>query len=263
MRPTLPALFCLFLALIPLAHADDWSKTYTLTGKPDLRVETSDANLRVDTWDQNTIDVHVTTQHYKIGEGGIKIYEHQNGDSVEIEIRYPHHNFVIQFGSYRVDVQIHMPRQGRVNLHTGDGSINLANLKGEMDLESGDGHEEIEGVDGSLRARTGDGHIRASGRFDSLDLNTGDGRIEARALTGSAATTSWNIRTGDGHVTLELPNNFAADVDLHTSDGHINVDLPLTVEGRLGERNIHGKLNGGGNLLTVHTGDGSIRIERS
>jgi DUF4097 and DUF4098 domain-containing protein YvlB len=262
MRRTFLAVLC-FLAVIPIAQADEWSKTYTITGQPDLRVETSDANLRVSTWDQNTIDVHVTTQHYKIGDSGIKIYEHQTGDSVEIEVRYPHHNFVIQFGTYGVDVDIHMPRQGRVTLHTGDGSINLANFKGSMDLESGDGREEIDGVDGTLRARTRDGHIRAAGRFDSLDLNTGDGRIEARALPGSAAASNWNIRTGDGSVTLELPANFAADVDLHTSDGHISLDLPVTVEGRLGERNIHGKINGGGNLLTVHTGDGSIRIEKS
>jgi DUF4097 and DUF4098 domain-containing protein YvlB len=252
-----------FLAVIPAVHADDWSKTYTISGQPDLRVETSDADVRVDTWDQNTIDVHVATKRYKIGEGGIRIVEHQTGDSVEIEVRHPHHNIVIQFGSYSVEVVIHMPRQGRVNLHTGDGSIRLENFKGQMDLESGDGHEEIEGVDGTLRARTGDGHIRATGRFDGLDLNTGDGRIDARAMAGSAATSSWNIRTGDGSVTLELPSTFAADVDLHTSDGHINVDLPVTVEGRLGDKNIHGKMNGGGNLLTVHTGDGSIRIEKS
>jgi hypothetical protein len=37
----------------------------------------------------------------------------------------------------------------------------------------------------------------------------------------------------------------------------------VTVDGRIGEKNIHGKINGGGNLLTVHTGDGSIRLEKS
>ncbi|MBZ5572989.1 MAG: DUF4097 domain-containing protein [Acidobacteriia bacterium] len=262
MRRAFLTVLCLF-AILPLARAEEWSKTYTITGKPDLRVETSDANLRVDTWDKNTIEVHVTTRHYKIGDGGIQIYEHQTGDSVDIELRYPHHIFVMQFGSYGVDVDIHMPREGRVNLHTGDGSISLTNFKGDMDVESGDGREEIEGVDGRLRARTGDGHIRAAGRFDSLDLNTGDGRIDARALPGSTAASNWSIRTGDGSVTLELPSTFAADVDLHTSDGHITLDLPVTVEGRLGERNIRGKINGGGNLLTVHTGDGSIRIEKS
>jgi len=36
--------------------------------------------------------------------------------------------------------------------------------------------------------------------------------------------------------------------------------MPVTVCGRLGSKNIQGKLNGGGNLLTVHTGDGSIHL---
>ena len=260
------SLLGLCLALTAFAHADEWSKTYTITGKPDLRVQTSDANLHVDTWDKNTIEVHVTSGHYKIGEGGITIYEHQNGDSIEIELRYPHHHISIQFGSsgrYKVDVDIHMPREGRVNLRTGDGAIRLANFKGNMELESGDGREEIESVDGALHARTSDGRISATGRFDVLDLNTGDGRVEARALPGSTVASNWSIRTGDGSVTLQLPDNFAADVDLHTGDGHINVDVPVTVQGSLGDKNIHGKMNGGGNLLTVHTGDGSIRIERS
>jgi Putative adhesin len=259
------AVVTLILAWASLVHADDWSKTYKISGKPDLRVRTSDANLHVDTWDQNTIDVHVTSNHYKIGEGGIQISEHQNGDSVEIELRYPHHNFAIQFGGdrYRVDVDIRMPREGKVDLHTGDGAIRLANFKGEMELATGDGHQDIDTVDGVLRARAGDGHIRATGRFDGLNLETGDGRIEARALAGSSMTSSWNVHTGDGSVTLQLPENFAADVDFHTSDGHVDVDFPVTVEGRMGDKNIRGKINGGGNVLTVHTGDGSIRIEKS
>jgi DUF4097 and DUF4098 domain-containing protein YvlB len=260
------ALSLLSLCLVTaVAGAEEWSKTYNITGKPDLHVQTSDANLHVDTWDKKAIDVHITSSHYKIGEGGITIYEHQTGDRVEIELHYPQHHFPIsvQIGTYKVDVDIHMPREGRVNLRTGDGAIRLANFKGNMELESGDGREEIESVDGNLRARTSDGHISATGRFDALDLNTGDGRIEARALPGSMVASDWRIRTGDGNVTLQLPDNFAADVDLHTGDGRINVSIPVTVQGNLGDKNIHGKLNGGGNLLTVHTGDGSIRIDKS
>jgi hypothetical protein len=44
--------FAICLAVAPFACADEWSKTYTITGKPDLRVETSDANIHVDTWDR-------------------------------------------------------------------------------------------------------------------------------------------------------------------------------------------------------------------
>jgi DUF4097 and DUF4098 domain-containing protein YvlB len=253
------------LAVAPFARGDDWSKTYTITGKPELRVETTDANIHVDTWDQKTIEAHVTSQHYKIGEGGLRIEEHQSGDSVELEIHFPHdvHIFTFNMHGPQVDVEIHMPREGRVNLRTGDGAIRLANFKGEMEVQTGDGHQDIDSVDGTLRARAGDGHISAAGRFDALDLTTGDGRIEARALPGSTMTSGWNLHTGDGNVDLELPGNFAADVDLHTGDGHIEADIPVAVAGRLGEKNIHGKINGGGNLLTVHTGDGSIRLQKS
>jgi hypothetical protein len=254
--------FC-SLATLP-ARADEWSKTYTLTGKPDLRVDTSDANIHVSTWDQNTIEAKVTTTRYKIGDDGIRIEEHQTGDVVEIDVHFPHSNGIsIGWVDHRADIYIHMPHEGRVELHTGDGKIELGNFKGEMRLSSGDGSQEIASVDGKLRASTGDGHIRANGRFDVLDLKTGDGRVDARATTGSALAMGWRLESGDGTVTLEVPENLAADVDLHTGDGHIDLDMPVTTEGKIREGEVRGKLNGGGNLLVIHTGDGSIRLRKS
>jgi len=252
---------CVFA--VPRAFADEWSKTYNLTGKPDLRIETSDANIRVTTWDQNTIEAKVITEHYKIGEDGIHVEEHQNGDAVEIDVRFPHHNLTIGWGEHRVDVIIQMPREGRVDLHTGDGRIDINGLKGEMDLRSGDGSETLDSIDGKLRAATGDGHIKASGRFDELDLKTGDGHLEVHAAAGSSLNAGWRLETGDGNVSLQVPGDMAANVDLHTSDGHIDLDMPIATEGKMREGEIHGKLNGGGSALTVRTGDGSIHLGKS
>jgi len=244
------------------ARADEWSKTYNLSGKPDLRIETSDANIRVTTWDQNTIAAKVITERYKIGEGGIRVEEHQTGDSVEIDVHYPHRELYIGWGNHRVEIIIQMPREGRVNLRTGDGKIDIAGLKGEMDLHSGDGSENLEGIDGKLHASTGDGHITAHGRFDELELKTGDGHVDVRAGAGSSLAAGWRLETGDGSVSLEVPGDLAADVDLHTSDGHIDLDLPVTTEGKIREHEIHGKLNGGGSSLTIRTGDGSIHLRK-
>ncbi len=191
--------------LLETARADEWSKTYNLTGKPDLRIETSDANIRVTTWDQNTIEAKVITTRYKIGEGGIRVEERQTGNSVEIDVRYPHHNFNVEWGQHKVDIIIQMPREGRVNLRTGDGKIDLAGLKGDMDLHTGDGSENLEGVDGKLHASTGDGHITAHGRFDELELKTGDGHVDVRATQGSTLATSWRLETGDGNVIARSP----------------------------------------------------------
>jgi DUF4097 and DUF4098 domain-containing protein YvlB len=247
------------------ARADEWSKTYNLTGKPNLRIETSDANIRVTTSDQNTIEAKVVTSRTKIGEGGIRIEEHQSGDSVEINVRFPHNlsvGFMHVDWGHKVDIIIQMPREGKVNLETGDGKIELAGLKGEMEMHTGDGSVNLEEVDGNLHASTGDGHINAQGRFDELELKTGDGHVDARATSGSTLSTTWRLETGDGSVSLEVPGELAADVDLHTSDGHIDLDMPITTEGKIREGEIHGKLNGGGTPLIIRTGDGSIHLRK-
>jgi hypothetical protein len=257
------AVVILSLAAAVPAFADEWSKTYNLGGKPDLRIETSDANIRVTTWDQNTIEAKVITTRYKIGEGGIRIEEHQSGDLVELDVRYPHHAFNVEWGQHKVDIIIQMPRDGKVNFRTGDGNIEIDGLKGDMDLHSGDGSERLDNVDGKLRASTSDGHIRVSGRFDELDLKTGDGHVDVRAGSGSTIASQWRLETGDGSVSLEVPGDFAADVDLHTGDGHIDLEMPVTTSGQMRDSEVRGKLNGGGNLLKIHTGDGSIHLRKS
>ncbi len=201
-RATVVALFAIAIALP--ASSEEWSKTYNVSGRPDLRVETSDANIRVDTWDQKTIEASVISTHIKIGEGGLQIEEHQNGDTVDITVRYPHHGITFDIGNHRVDINIHMPREGKVDLHTGDGKIDIANFKGEMYLRSGDGSQTIRSVDGKLHASTGDGHITADGRFNELELKTGDGHVDVRAGAGSTLDGEWRLETGDGNVTLEF-----------------------------------------------------------
>ena len=256
------AILVLGLATAVPAFADEWSKAYTLSGKPDLRIDTSDANIRVTTWDQNRIEAKVITARYKIGEGGILVEEHQNGDTVEIAVRFPHHGLTVDWGNHRVDVIIQMPREGRVNLRTGDGTIDLAGFKGDMDLHTGDGSENLDGVDGKLHASTGDGHITAHGRFDELELKTGDGHVDVRATNGSSLAAGWQLETGDGNVSLEVPSDLAADVDLRTNDGHIDLEMPVTAEGKIRENEFRGKLNGGGSRLTIRTGDGSIHLRK-
>lgn len=256
-------LLALGLAFAIPSYADEWSKIYSLSGRPNLSVETTEANIHVSTWDQNTIEAKVTTSHYKIGEGGIRIDEHQNGDVVSIEVHYPHHYFTVDTGYRRADIEIHMPREGKVDLSTSDGNIDLANFKGEMELRSSDGNETLNATDGNLRATTHDGSIHANGRFDTLELKSGDGSIEVRAENGSTLNNGWRLGASDGSIRLQVPQDFAADVDLHTHDGHIDLDMPVVTEGKLRENEVRGKLNGGGNLLTIHTGDGSIHLLKS
>ncbi|HSB12435.1 MAG TPA: DUF4097 family beta strand repeat-containing protein [Blastocatellia bacterium] len=291
--------FCMIvLAVLPSAQTDQWTKTFNLERTAKLRVETSDANIKVTAWEGATVEARITTQGWKIGGDGINIVDRQTGDQIDIEIRFPRHVFQMNWGNRRVDIEIKVPRTADLDLHTGDGNvgvqgvngsillrsgdgnlklsdlegmlkadtgdgnIDMRNVRGDLTLHTGDGRIDLTGVDGSLRAETGDGRVRINGRFDVLDVKTGDGGIDAVANEGSKLESNWRLNTGDGNLTLRVPATIAADVELRTSDGSIDFDMPVTVSGRAGKREVHGQINGGGKLLSLKTGDGSIRLEK-
>jgi Putative adhesin len=242
--------------------ADDWSKKFTISSHPELRIDTNDGAVIIRTWDHKEIEARVTTVGWKIGSGEVTVVDHQTGDRVELEVRIPHRNFEISFGHRSVRIELEVPREIRTDIHTGDGGITVDGLHGETRLSTGDGHIEADRLDGTLDAQTGDGRMHVRGRFDLLNLHTGDGSIEAEIESGSKISSEWRVRTGDGHVTLRIPSNFAADLDVHTGDGHIDSDLPVTISGSRRDNELRGKLNAGGPPLVVRTNDGSIRLER-
>jgi DUF4097 and DUF4098 domain-containing protein YvlB len=261
--------------------AEEVDKTFSITGRAHVRIETDDAGVRVSTGDIKQVEVRVVYSGYKL-DRDLRVRAEQSGDSVEISAKTSGVNFWswgVRHASLRVEV--HMPQDadltvhsgdgsveadsisGNVDITTGDGSITVQGAKGNIRFHSGDGHIEARGLDGSVDASAGDGHISLEGRFDGLSIRTGDGSISGRALPGSKIASGWNIHTGDGSVDLEIPGDLQANLDVSTHDGHISVGLPVTVEGSVSSSNIHGKLNGGGGTLSVHTGDGSIHLSKS
>jgi Toastrack DUF4097 len=261
------------------ARADVWSKSYPLTGKPQLTVDAGEATVSIVSRDQNQIDAHLTTTGWRIGSE-VKVVQQQTGNSIEIDIRIPHSVFNIFPHEHEVRLELDVPRNADLNIHTGDGSITCDPVSGAVTLDSGDGSISAQGltgsvrlhsgdgsiqaqsIDGSLDASSGDGRITVRGRFDSLQLHSGDGSIEADASAGSRISSPWSVRSGDGSIHVGLPANFAADLDVHTGDGRITMDFPVTVSGELNRSTIRGKLGAGGGPLLIRSGDGSIHIEK-
>jgi Toastrack DUF4097 len=242
------------------ALADHWAKTFTVSAAPELRVETNDANVTVRAANVSAIQADVYTTGWRIGPGDISVTDHQMGNTVEINVKVPPFHFNLGNRSVRLEIQV--PNATKADIHTGDGNIRAEGLHGPARLVTHDGNIEGEGFDGALEATSGDGNIRIHGRFDSLNLRSGDGNIDAEVRPGSRPAGAWTIHSGDGGVTLRLPEGLAVDFEAHTGDGKITIDLPMTTSGPVQSHSVTGKLNGGGPLLTIHTGDGSIHLER-
>jgi DUF4097 and DUF4098 domain-containing protein YvlB len=248
----------MLLLLQPSARADEWNKHWSVGPNPELRINAGDAAVTVEAGEANAMDATVTTRGWSIGSSGVRVTEHQSGNSVEIDIKVPSMHF--NFGNRSIRLEVRVPRELMANIHTGDGSIRLRGLHGPVRADTGDGSIQGDDLDGTIDANTGDGSVHISGRFDNVQLHTQDGSVELEARRGSRFQSDWRVQTGDGSVRVNLAPDLSADLELHTGDGHIGVDLPLTVNGTQNEHEIRGKLNGGGPSLTVRTGDGSIHV---
>lgn len=270
----------LALAAAP-SWADVWERDYQVSGTPSLDVRTDDGSIHVTPGRSGRVEVMVETRGWDIGPGEVEVIASQEGNRIRIEVREPRRWFSIGFTVRSIRTTIRVPSssdlelysgdgaiavegvKGRIDARTGDGSIEATNLKGDLRLRSGDGRITGVGLDGMLVASTSDGRMRIDGRFDALSLRSGDGSIYAEAGTGSRMSDEWSVTTSDGRVQLKIPSTFAADLDIHTGDGRIDVDLPVSVEGRFSRSTLRGTLNGGGPVLRLRSGDGSIRLGRS
>ncbi len=281
-------------------RAEEVTKSFTVSGRPNVRVETNDGSVRVTSGDAKQVEFRVEYQGYELGRN-LRVDARQDGDRVEFIARVTGH-WGINFGwghNRRLHIEVRMPQQGdlqvdtgdgavetsgisgTINVHTGDGSVKANSLEGTIDLHTSDGGITVDTLKGNIRLRTGDGgieardldgrveadsgdgHVRLAGRFEALNVKTGDGSVDTRVLPGSKMAADWTLRTGDGSVDLALPADFQANIDATTGDGHISMGVPVTVEGTFSKSELRGKMNGGGQTLTIHTGDGSIRLTKT
>jgi hypothetical protein len=278
------AVLAVFFSSTALAQDPDhsWSKTYPVTGRPTLTLETSDAGVEFrPCGDCHEIRIHVEVLGRKLSD--FRLEEGQSGDEVHFLFKdLPHLGGHIVWHREQTRVTVESPAQltlqartsdgnvtlsglqGELSLTTGDGNLTLDHVSGDLRIKSGDGQVKITHADGAIDAHTSDGNLSVDGLFHALALHTSDGTLDLSLREGTKLAGPSTIQSSDGSVTIRVPQNFAADLNVHTSDGHVDCSLPLTMDhyqsGGEGHQ-LRGKLNGGGTPLTIHTSDGNVKIE--
>jgi len=276
------------LALPALARADDydhrrtWSAGWEIAGRPDIHVVTDDAAVRFHATDGDSVTVRVRAHGHASG----LLFSHREplvsfdreGRRVDIEVRAGSSSGMFVLTTRQIDVDVYAPTgsdvslrsgdgrveleglSGRIDVSTGDGSIQASQLEGVVSLRSGDGHILADDISGSLMVDTHDGGADVSGRFSGLGVQSGDGHIEVRMEHGTNLRDGGSIESGDGHITVRVPEEIRLTFDARTDDGGLHVDLPVVVSDRGEHHSVHGNLNGGGPRLSVRSHDGSVRI---
>ncbi|MEO6212777.1 MAG: DUF4097 family beta strand repeat-containing protein [Vicinamibacterales bacterium] len=259
-------------------------KRFTVTGTADLRVTTFDGSIQIRAWDKPDVLIEIEKRGpTRESIEGLEIKAEQAGNVIEFEVKKPRSESFRGIGMHRsasARLTVSVPRTanirarsgdgsitiervaGTIELRTGDGSIRSSEATGDLAFDTSDGSVTVEKAEGRLAVETGDGSVSVSGRLASMKLHSGDGSVVFRADPDTVMAEDWEITTGDGSVSVYLPDGFGGELDAHTGDGSVRSDLSTfsSTSGDGARRTLRGRIGAGGKLLRIRTGDGAIKL---
>jgi len=277
-------LFVLLAGFSTSAAAETWNKSFPAGDHPRVHVITSDARVEVRSRPGKTVDAHVELTGRIVGiyfgkvspkvsleqrpDGVIDIQARLTGSSSGIVVGSSQHLVVEVSVPPNCDLEVETSDgaievtgvNGKIEVGSSDGRVTLRELRGEIKLHTSDGQVSAEGLDGQLSGTTSDGTMHVSGRFDNLELQTSDGHLYVEVERGSKLADDWSLSTSDGGLDLTIPKEIKATLDARVRDGHLDLDLPFKDLDDYSHHDVRLDLNGGGPVLRVRSGDGSVKI---
>src|SRR5438477_3729849 len=163
------ALFAIAVAT-PLVRAEDWSKSYSISGRANVRVETNDGAVQVFTGESKQVEFRVSYEGYEINRT-LHVDSRQDGDSVQITARVSGHWGFGWSKGRRMKIEVRMPKDADLNVDTGDGSVDTQSISGRVKIHTGDGSVRVQSVSGDVDIDTGDGSITLEGAKGDIRLH--------------------------------------------------------------------------------------------
>src|SRR5258708_40065815 len=137
------------------AHAEEWTKSYTVRGRARVHADSNDGAVRVTTGDSNQVEFRVTYNGYTMDKN-LTITSNQSGDRVEVSARV-RNGMSWGFNMHKsLRIEVRMPKNADLEVDTGDGSVESDAINGNVDIHTGDGHIRLDGAKRDIRLRTGD-----------------------------------------------------------------------------------------------------------
>ena len=161
----------------------------------------------------------------------------------------------------RVNFTVRVPAGVRVKAASGNGDISIAGSTGEVIASSGNGKVTVDGAHGPVEASSGNGDIRVTTSLGPVKASSGNGSIDV-SMDQLEGSPSMDFSTGNGRITVTVPETFGAELESSTGNGHVTVDFPIQMRGRLDPSRIRGTIGKGGGRLVMTSGNGDLEIRR-
>ncbi|HER34878.1 MAG TPA: hypothetical protein ENO19_05370 [Halothiobacillaceae bacterium] len=209
-----------------------------------IRVDAgANGGIEVEGWDRDEIQIRVKVKGWSRDDDDA----HDLVGNVEIDVddHVIHAEGPKQHGrnGWSVSYRIMVPTESNLELEANNGGLAVSDVEGEIYLETTNGGISIANLAGNVKGRTTNGglHVQLVGnewKGEGLD-----------------------VRSTNGGIDLEIPEDYNAELETGTVNGGIEVDFPVTVQGRIGKK-LRATLGDGGADVRVRTTNGGVRIYR-
>ena len=162
---------------------------------------------------------------------------------------------------------------GELDASTSGGDITVGKVSGECILNTSGGDINVDLAGDNIQAKTSGGDIYLASVYGAVYAHTSGGDIEMqKILIDRIKDNSIDLSSSGGSIYLTLPDNIKADVFAQITvynkwdKSEIRSDFPLDIskENRGSKLIItgRGRINGGGDDITLKTSGGDIKLDR-
>jgi hypothetical protein len=152
----------------------------------------------------------------------------------------------------------------RIEIGTVSGDIHAERLRGRTHIHAVSGDLETRDITGDLSAETVNGEIKLRDvKSSRVSAGTVSGEITYVGTIEPAGSYEFNAHSGE--VSLEIPSNAGATLNLQTFSGSITSRFPIALQpGQVSRRGKQQEftIGGGGARISIETFSGDITLER-
>jgi DUF4097 and DUF4098 domain-containing protein YvlB len=272
-----PAIALVLLA-VGSVHAAEKTleRTFTVSPGGTLIVDADSATVQVTGAATNQVTVHIIAHGSDKDLAATTLEALQKGNGVTVTMRRSGKGNGFWSSSWNGEarIEITVPQQYGIDVHTSGGDVSLAGTTGSAALHTSGGEISARNVNGPVEAKTSGGGIHVDSIHGDVDANTSggdvrllnvDGKIRGQTSGGDMQCTLAGtnrgilLTTSGGSIRLTLPPATTGSIEASTSGGEISSQLAmLTSEQRDGYTKA--SINGGGQPINVRTSGGDISL---
>jgi DUF4097 and DUF4098 domain-containing protein YvlB len=234
------ALFVCALLLTSGAAAQDFQKSYRVGAGSDIRIGNISGDVTITGYDGDSVVVTATKDGRDRDK--VDIEDRSTADRVDVTVRYPE----------RCNCNVDVSFEVKVPRSVSYGSLRFSSVSGSVDVTSVSGKLKASSVSGGVRVRDVTGSVSAS-------AVSGNVEVDIDRLEGA---DNMKFSSVSGNVTVKLPNNLDAEIEMSSLSGSLKTDFPIEVrEKRYGPgRSAHGRVGNGSRSLNMSTVSGSVSL---